>query len=108
MTNEARRLISEFGRLWNPNGGDGRFMVQVSPIFLNLATKDEVKQLAAALPYKSLVMTRRDDGVPGLFAFISKDENRDEPARRSIFEQLKQRPEPELKPTKKKEKEIER
>lgn len=108
VTDEARRLISEFGQLWNPNGGDGRFMVQVSPIFLNLATKDEVKQLAAALPYKSLVMTRRDDGVPGLFAFISKDENRDEPARRSIFEQLKQCPEPEAKPVKKKEKEIER
>lgn len=108
VTDEARRLISEFGQLWNPNGGDGRFMVQVSPIFLNLATKDEVKLLAATLPYKSLVMTRRDDGIPGLFAFISKDENRDEPARRSIFEQLKQRPEPETKPAKKKEKEIER
>lgn len=107
VTDEAQRLISEFGRLWNPNGGDGRFMVKVSPIFLNLASKDEVKQLAAALPYKSLTITRRDDGAPGLFAFISKDENRDEPARRSIFEQLKQRPEPEAKPTKKKEKEIE-
>lgn len=107
VTDEAQRLISEFGRLWNPNGGDGRFMVQVSPIFLNLATKDEVKQLAAALPYKSLAVTRRDDGVPGLFAFISKDENRDEPDRRSIFEQLKQRPEPEAKSMKKKEKEIE-
>lgn len=107
VTNEAQRLISEFGRLWNPNGGDGRFMVQVSPIFLNLATKDEVKQLAAALPYKSLAVTRRDDGVPGLFAFISKDENREEPARCSIFEQLKQRPELEAKPMKKKEKEIE-
>lgn len=95
VTDEAQRLISEFGRLWNPNGGDGRFMVQVSPIFLNLATKDEVKQLAAALPYKSLTITQRDDRAPGLYAFISKNENRDEPARRSIFEQLKQRPEPE-------------
>ena len=74
---------------------------------MNLATDAEVKQLAAALPYKSLSITQRDDGAPGLFAFISKDENRDEPARRSIFEQLKQHPEPGVKTIKKKEKEIE-
>lgn len=107
IRDKAQRIISEFGRLWNPNGGDGRFMVQLSPIFLNLATKDEVKQLAATLPYKSLSIAQRDNGVPGLFAFISKDENRDEPAKRSVFEQLKQRPEPEAKPMNKKEKEIE-
>lgn len=92
---EAERIVSEFGRLWNPNGGDGRFMVKVSPVFLNLATNAELKQLAALLPYQSLTITKRDDGTPGLFAFISKDENRDEPARRSVLEKLKQRPAPE-------------
>lgn len=95
VEDEAGRIVSEFGRLWNPNGGDGRFMVQVSPVFLNLATDAELKQLAALLPYQSLTITKRDDGTPGLFAFISKDENRDEPPRRSVLEKLKQRPTPE-------------
>lgn len=92
---EAGRIVSEFGRLWNPNGGEGCFMVQVSPVFLNLATDTELKQLAALLPYQSLTITKRADGTPGLFAFISKDENREEPPRRSVLEKLKQRPAPE-------------
>ena len=58
----------------------------------------ELKQLAALLPYQSLTITKRADGTPGLFAFISKDENRDEPPRRSVLEKLKQRPAPEAAP----------
>ena len=92
MTDEAQRIACEFARLWNPNGGDGRFMVQVSPIFLNLATAAEVKQLAAALPYKSLTLAKRRDGCPGLFAFVGKEENRGEVARRLL---MGDRPEPE-------------
>lgn len=88
VEDEARRIVSEFGRLWNPNGGAGRFMVQVSPIFQNLATDAELKQLAAALPYKSLSFTKRDDGTPGLYAFISKEENRDVEPRRSVLARL--------------------
>lgn len=89
---EAQRIACEFARLWNPNGGDGRFMVKISEIFLNIATKDEVNQLAAALPYKSLTFATRRDGCPGLFAFVGKEENRGEIARRMI---LGERPEPE-------------
>lgn len=73
-------------------GKDGRFMVKISEIFLNIATKDEVNQLAAALPYKSLTFATRRDGCPGLFAFVGKEENRGEIARRMI---LGERPEPE-------------
>lgn len=92
VTDEAQRIACEFGRLWTPNGGDGRFMVQVSPIFLNLATDAEVKQLAAALPYQSLTLANRRDGCPGLFAFVGKEENRGEIAHRLL---MGERPEPE-------------
>lgn len=92
VQDEAQRIACEFARLWNPNGGDGRFMVKISEIFLNIATKDEVNQLAAALPYKSLTFATRRDGCPGLFAFVGKEENRGEIARRMI---LGERPEPE-------------
>ena len=92
VTDEALRIACEFARLWNPNGRDGRFMVQVSPIFLNLATAAEVKQLAAALPYKSLTLANRRDGCPGLFAFVVKEENRGEIAHRLL---MGERPEPE-------------
>lgn len=104
VTDEARRIVSEFGRLWNPNGPDGNYMVKISEIFLNIAAKDEVKQLAAALPYKSLSFAKRRDGCPGLFAFVGREENRGEIARRFL---MGERPEPEaVKPeTMKKEKE---
>lgn len=92
LSDVAQRIACEFARLWNPNGGDGRFMVKISEIFLNIATKDEVNQLAAALPYKSLTFATRRDGCPGLFAFVGKEENRGEIARRMI---LGERPEPE-------------
>lgn len=95
VQDEAQRIACEFGRLWNPNGPDGNYMVKISEIFLNLATKDEVKQLAAALPYKSLTFAKRRDGCPGLFAFVGKEENRGEIASRLI---LGERPEPEAKP----------
>lgn len=49
-------------------------------------------ELAAALPYKSLTFATRRDGCPGLFAFVGKEENRGEIARRMI---LGERPEPE-------------
>lgn len=92
MQDEAQRIACEFGRLWNPNGPDGNYMVKISEIFLNIATNDEVNQLAAALPYKSLTFAKRRDGCPGLFAFVGKEENRGEIARRMI---LGERPEPE-------------
>lgn len=104
VADEAQRIACEFGRLWNPNGPDGNYMVKISEIFLNLATDAEVKQLAAALPYKSLTFAKRRDGCPGPFAFVGKEENRGEIARRLI---MGKRPEPETKPAKKKEKEIE-
>lgn len=53
---------------------------------------DYLEQLAAALPYKSLTFATRRDGCPGLFAFVGKEENRGEIARRMI---LGERPEPE-------------
>ena len=101
VRDEAQRIACEFGRLWNPNGGDGRFMVKISEIFLNIATKDEVNQLAAALPYKSLTFAKRRDGCPGLFAFVGKEENRGEIASRFI---MGERPESEAKPANQKRK----
>lgn len=94
IINEAQRLIDRFQSLYNPNGGEGRFMVEVSPIFCNLANEADMKKLLAALPYKSLSVEPRDD-VPGLFAFVSKDENRDQKVRRSVVARLRQRREPE-------------
>lgn len=92
VTDEAQRIACEFARLWNPNGPDGNYMVKISEIFLNLATKDEVKQLTAALPYQSITFAKRRDGCPGLFAFVGKEENRGEVARRLL---MGERPEPE-------------
>ena len=115
VADEAQRIVTAFQRLWNPNSGDDHFMVQVSPIFLNLSTSAERKQLTSALPYKSLAVRRRDD-FPGLYAFISKDENRDQPVNRlpihkpSVKKQLQtakaKAPKREAKTTKQKEKEI--
>ena len=69
-------------------------MVEVSPIFCNLATEADMKKLLAALPYKSLSVEPRDD-TPGLFAFVSKEENRDQEVRRSVVARLRQHREPE-------------
>ena len=103
VRDEAQRIACEFARLWNPNGGDGRFMVKISEIFLNIATEDEVKQLAAALPYKSLTFAKRRDGCPGPVRLLSaREENRGEIASRFI---MGERPEPEASPQTKKEKE---
>lgn len=92
VQDEAQRIACEFGRLWNPNGPDGNYMVKISEIFLNISTKDEVKQLAAALPYKSLTFAKRRDGCPGLFAFVGREEKRGEIASRFL---MGERPEQE-------------
>lgn len=94
IINEAQRLVDAFQGLYNPNGGEGRFMVEVSPIFCNLANEADMKKLLAALPYKSLSVEPRDD-APGLFAFVSKEENRDQEVRRSVVARLRQHREPE-------------
>lgn len=60
------------------------------PMALNLRELDDLPEYKAL--YKSLTFATRRDGCPGLFAFVGKEENRGEIARRMI---LGERPEPE-------------
>ena len=55
-------------------------MAQLSPDFLIRASTEDQDRLFAMLPFKSLTFSARKDRK-GLFAFIQKDENRDQPLR---------------------------
>lgn len=42
-------MLTTFQGLYNPTGGEGRFMVAVSPIFYNLANEVDMKKLLAVV-----------------------------------------------------------
>lgn len=90
---EARHIIADIQRLAAPNSTEKtHYTVQVSPAFMMLASSKDMDRLAAMLPYKTLVLTSLKDRH-GVFAQISREENRDKDIRRprpSIRAQLKQ------------------
>ncbi len=78
---EAARLLRRLQSEREPNSPSGtHFMAQISPDFLIRASTKDHDRLFALLPFKSLTFSTLKDRK-GIFAFIQKDENRDQPLR---------------------------
>lgn len=76
---EAARLLRCLQSEREPNSPNGtHFMAQLSPDFLIRASNKDQERLFAMLPFKSLSFSALKD-QKGVFAFIQKDENRDQP-----------------------------
>ena len=89
---EAVRLLGRLQAEREPNSPGGtHFMAQVSPDFLIRASTKDQDRLFALLPFKSLSFSTLKERN-GIFAFIQKDENRDQPLRQrkpSVRDKLK-------------------
>jgi hypothetical protein len=78
---EATRLLRRLQSEREPNSPSGtHFMAQISPDFLIRASTKDHDRLFALLPFKSLTFSTLKDRK-GIFAFIQKDENRDQSLR---------------------------
>lgn len=78
---EAARLLRRLQSEREPNSPSGtHFMAQISPDFLIRASTKDHDRLFALLPFKSLTFSTLKHRK-GIFAFIQKDENRDQPLR---------------------------
>jgi hypothetical protein len=92
---EAGRLLRRLQAEREPNSPSGtHFMAQISPDFLIRASTKDHDRLFALLPFKSLTFSTLNDRK-GIFAFIQKDENRDQPLRLrkpSVKKQLQAKP----------------
>ena len=78
---EAARLLRHLQSEREPNSPNGtHFMAQLSPDFLIRASTKDQDRLLTLLPFKSLSFSTLKDRK-GIFAFIQKDENRDQPLR---------------------------
>ena len=78
---EAARLLRRLQSEREPNSPSGtHFMAQISPDYLIRASTKDQDRLFAMLPFKSLTFSTLKD-QKGIFAFIQKDENRDQPLR---------------------------
>lgn len=76
---EATHLLRNLQSEREPNSPSGtHFMAQISSDFLIRATTKDQNKLFAMLPFKSLTFSNLKDHK-GVFAFITKDENRDRP-----------------------------
>lgn len=76
---EAARLLRRLQSEREPNSPGGtHFMAQLSPDFLIRASTKDQDRLFAMLPFKSLSFSALKDRK-GIFAFIQKEENRDQP-----------------------------
>lgn len=73
---EARRVVEKMKSLQEPNSPDKtRFMVELSPYFVRLATEKDADRLFSMLPYKTLAFSRSKDRF-GTYALIDKGEDR--------------------------------
>lgn len=76
---EAARLLRRLQSEREPNSPSGtHFMAEFSPDFLIRASTKDHDRLFAMLPFQSLTFSALKDRK-GIFAFIQKDENRDQP-----------------------------
>mgnify|MGYP000849548322 FL=1 len=81
IQSEAARLLRRLQSEREPNSPSGtHFMAQISPDFLIRASTKDQDRLFTLLPFKSLSFSALKDRK-GIFAFIQKDENRDQPLR---------------------------
>lgn len=108
---EAARILGRFQSEREPNSPSGtHFMVKISEDFLLRASSKGQDKLFNMLPFASLTFSglkERD----GIYALISKDENRDKPLRRgraSVREKLQQKPSPGERPASPKKRHPER
>ncbi len=108
---EAARLLRRLQSEREPNSPGGtHFMAQLSPDFLIRASTKDQNRLFALLPFKSLSFSALKDRK-GIFAFIQKDENRDQPLRQrkpSVRNKLKEMQAAQKPPAPSKDKGIER
>ena len=75
---EAARLLRHLRSEREPNSpSETHFMAQISPDFLIRASTKDQDRLFAMLPFKSLSFSSLKDRK-GIFAFIQKNENRDQ------------------------------
>lgn len=92
---EAQRILTEFQNAKEPNSPSGtHYMAQISQNFLVRASTKDHDRLMAMLPFQSLVFSSLV-GRDGLFALISKDENRTKPLRlrkSSVRKKLQEKP----------------
>ena len=79
---EARRVVEKMKSLQEPNSPDKtRFMVELSPYFVRLATEKDADRLFSMLPYKTLAFSRSKDRF-GTYALIDKSEDRSKDVRK--------------------------
>lgn len=106
---EAERLLCELKKPYTPNSpGKNHFMAKVSPYFLGVANSKDQSGLFKLLPFKSLMLTDLKDR-DGLYALISKDEDRNQALRKpSVREKLKGQPDAPKPPAKPRAKRQER
>jgi len=73
---EAEHILKRFQDASEPNSPNGtHYMAQVSPDFLARAKDKDTDRLMSILPFQSLSLSGLE-GRKGIFALISKDENR--------------------------------
>lgn len=79
---EARRVVEKMKSLQEPNSPDKtRFMVELSPYFVRLATEKDADRLFSMLPYKTLAFSKSKDRF-GTYALIDKSEDRSKDVRK--------------------------
>lgn len=88
---EARRITAELQKPDSPNSPNKtHYMAQLSPEFCMWTSSRDIDRLLSFLPYKSLSVSGLKE-QQGLYAMISKDENRDQQVRQrkpSVKKQL--------------------
>lgn len=76
---EAARLLDKLKQPQEPNSpNDTHFMAEVSADFMMRASTKDTEKLQKLLPFQSLSLSTLTDRK-GIFAIISKEENRDQP-----------------------------
>lgn len=92
---EAGRILNGFRSFSAPNSPNGtHYMVQVSDAFMLRASGPQTSKLSRYMPFQSFTLSRLKD-KKGLYAMISKNEDRSLPLREvksSVREKLKKAP----------------
>lgn len=105
---EAARLLGRLQEPQQPNSPNGtHFMAQISPDFLHRASSRDQERLFSMLPFQSLAFSGIKDRK-GVFATISKEENRNQPLRKPSVRKKLEKTADEPRPTTSKKRGLER